>query len=217
MQACRGCTWCHEGPTLWPAGGASWGHKTAQPTGTMASTASTTLAARAASPPASQELLPAPRAPAAMSGPRLFRELGGLTEPTLAVLTSQGFERATPVQEATIPLFCGNKVSSPLPCKPAFNAWEHGARCFLHAVSRPHVTCTPGSCSGGDGTSWAPAQCPAGAGGRSNAHPPPPLHEQDAAVDCKPTQTRAETSHADMHTHVHASLCAPCAPCASCA
>lgn len=33
----------------------------------------------------------------------------GLTQETVAVLTTQGFKRATPVQEATIPLFAGNK------------------------------------------------------------------------------------------------------------
>jgi ATP-dependent RNA helicase DDX55/SPB4 len=33
----------------------------------------------------------------------------GLTSETVAVLKAQGFRRATPVQEATIPMFAGNK------------------------------------------------------------------------------------------------------------
>lgn len=40
---------------------------------------------------------------------RLFSELPAISPETLAVLSAQGFERATPVQEATIPLFAGNK------------------------------------------------------------------------------------------------------------
>lgn len=43
-----------------------------------------------------------------MSG-KLFSELCPLREETLHVIHNDlGFERATPVQEATIPLFCGN-------------------------------------------------------------------------------------------------------------
>lgn len=38
-----------------------------------------------------------------------FSELPGLSSETLAVLQQCGFTRATPVQEATIPLFAGNK------------------------------------------------------------------------------------------------------------
>lgn len=41
-----------------------------------------------------------------------FKDLGGgglLSDATLAVIETLGFKRATPVQEAVIPLFCGNK------------------------------------------------------------------------------------------------------------
>jgi hypothetical protein len=41
--------------------------------------------------------------------PRPFAELEGLGPEVKAVLESQGFSEPTPVQEATIPLFCGNK------------------------------------------------------------------------------------------------------------
>ena len=44
-----------------------------------------------------------------MGGPKRFDELDGVSEPTLAVLNSLGFLTATPVQEATIPLFSGHK------------------------------------------------------------------------------------------------------------
>jgi ATP-dependent RNA helicase DDX55/SPB4 len=43
------------------------------------------------------------------SGPKKFAELGCLSNETIAVLTLQGFHTTTPVQEATIPLFCGHK------------------------------------------------------------------------------------------------------------
>jgi ATP-dependent RNA helicase DDX55/SPB4 len=45
---------------------------------------------------------------AAMAG-RPFSDFPELSPETLAVLASLGFRRATPVQEATIPLFAGNK------------------------------------------------------------------------------------------------------------
>lgn len=38
-----------------------------------------------------------------------FEDVAGISPSTLAVLSSLGFERATPVQEATIPLFSGHK------------------------------------------------------------------------------------------------------------
>lgn len=38
-----------------------------------------------------------------------FRDFPELSQETKDILASQGFERATPVQEATIPLFAGNK------------------------------------------------------------------------------------------------------------
>jgi ATP-dependent RNA helicase DDX55/SPB4 len=44
-----------------------------------------------------------------MGGPVLFEALEGISPETLAVLHGFGFTQATPVQEATIPLFCGNK------------------------------------------------------------------------------------------------------------
>ena len=40
---------------------------------------------------------------------RAFKDLGCLSPETLSVLDSLGFTRSTPVQEATIPLFCGHK------------------------------------------------------------------------------------------------------------
>jgi ATP-dependent RNA helicase DDX55/SPB4 len=40
---------------------------------------------------------------------RPFSELGCISKPTLEVIESLGFKTATPVQEATIPLFCGHK------------------------------------------------------------------------------------------------------------
>lgn len=43
------------------------------------------------------------------SGQKLFSELPGISTSTLQVLARLGFERATPVQEAVIPLFCGHK------------------------------------------------------------------------------------------------------------
>lgn len=44
-----------------------------------------------------------------MAGPKAFSALQGISKEALAVLESQGFKTATPVQEATIPLFAGNK------------------------------------------------------------------------------------------------------------
>ena len=43
-----------------------------------------------------------------MSG-KLFSSFEELSQATKDVLAAHGFERATPVQEATIPLFSGNK------------------------------------------------------------------------------------------------------------
>ncbi|GFR50915.1 hypothetical protein Agub_g13233, partial [Astrephomene gubernaculifera] len=43
------------------------------------------------------------------SGPKKFSELDCLSPETVNVLTSLGFHTTTPVQEATIPLFCGHK------------------------------------------------------------------------------------------------------------
>lgn len=40
---------------------------------------------------------------------RAFSEMKCISKKTLAVLGAQGFKNATPVQEATIPLLCGNK------------------------------------------------------------------------------------------------------------
>lgn len=40
---------------------------------------------------------------------RPFSELKCISKQTLEVIDSLGFKTATPVQEATIPLFCGNK------------------------------------------------------------------------------------------------------------
>lgn len=54
------------------------------------------------------EFLSASKVQGAMAG-REFRELACLSPETLQVLDSLGFARATPVQEATIPLFIGNK------------------------------------------------------------------------------------------------------------
>ena len=47
--------------------------------------------------------------PAATASGRRFSELPSISPECLAVLSAQGFTRATPVQEATIPLFAGNK------------------------------------------------------------------------------------------------------------
>lgn len=44
-----------------------------------------------------------------MPGPRKFEDIPQISAETLLVLTSLGFDTATPVQEATIPLFAGNK------------------------------------------------------------------------------------------------------------
>ncbi len=44
-----------------------------------------------------------------MAQSRRFADIAEISPRTLAVLDSLGFERATPVQEATIPLFAGNK------------------------------------------------------------------------------------------------------------
>lgn len=40
---------------------------------------------------------------------RAFKAMKCISKATLEVLNAQGFENATPVQEATIPLLCGNK------------------------------------------------------------------------------------------------------------
>lgn len=45
----------------------------------------------------------------AASGGKDFKSFPGLSEDTKAVLSSLGFHNATPVQEATIPLFLGHK------------------------------------------------------------------------------------------------------------
>lgn len=44
-----------------------------------------------------------------MAGPVLFSELDCISEPVLRVLNAQSFVRATPVQEAVLPLFCSHK------------------------------------------------------------------------------------------------------------
>lgn len=44
-----------------------------------------------------------------MAETRKFSDIPEISPATLAVLDSLGFERATPVQEAAIPLFTGNK------------------------------------------------------------------------------------------------------------
>lgn len=44
-----------------------------------------------------------------MAGPKPFSDMPCISPETLGVLSAQGFVRSTPVQEATIPLFCGNK------------------------------------------------------------------------------------------------------------
>ena len=44
-----------------------------------------------------------------MSSGKLFNDFSELSQATKDIITSHGFERATPVQEATIPLFAGNK------------------------------------------------------------------------------------------------------------
>ncbi|KAK9812827.1 hypothetical protein WJX72_004361 [[Myrmecia] bisecta] len=44
-----------------------------------------------------------------MAGPKRFADIPEISAPTLAVLGQQGFDRATPVQAATIPLFAGHK------------------------------------------------------------------------------------------------------------
>ena len=44
-----------------------------------------------------------------MAGLKLFSEMQEVSAGTLAVLSSLGFMQATPVQEAVIPLFAGNK------------------------------------------------------------------------------------------------------------
>ena len=38
-----------------------------------------------------------------------FRDMAEISPETLSVLDTLGFKQATPVQEATIPLFCGHK------------------------------------------------------------------------------------------------------------
>lgn len=45
-----------------------------------------------------------------MAGPAAFREMPCIGPEVLEVLDGLGFTRATPVQEATIPLFSGHKV-----------------------------------------------------------------------------------------------------------
>lgn len=44
-----------------------------------------------------------------MAGPVLFSEMDCISPRVVAVLHAQGFVRATPVQEAAIPLFCSHK------------------------------------------------------------------------------------------------------------
>ena len=44
-----------------------------------------------------------------MAQTRRFADISEISPETLAVVASLGFERTTPVQEATIPLFAGNK------------------------------------------------------------------------------------------------------------
>lgn len=44
-----------------------------------------------------------------MEETRSFKDIREISPQTLAVLGSLGFKQATPVQEATIPLFCGHK------------------------------------------------------------------------------------------------------------
>jgi ATP-dependent RNA helicase DDX55/SPB4 len=44
-----------------------------------------------------------------MAQTRRFSDIKEISPETLAVVASLGFERTTPVQEATIPLFAGNK------------------------------------------------------------------------------------------------------------
>lgn len=44
-----------------------------------------------------------------MGAPKRFDEVEGITPLTLSVLEKLGFVVCTPVQEATIPLFCGHK------------------------------------------------------------------------------------------------------------
>lgn len=43
------------------------------------------------------------------AGHKRFSDIPEITKETLEVLSSLGFERATPVQENVIPLFCGHK------------------------------------------------------------------------------------------------------------
>lgn len=51
-----------------------------------------------------------------MSGPCAFSALRCLSPDTLTVLDALGFTQCTPVQEATLPLFCGNKDVSVEAC-----------------------------------------------------------------------------------------------------
>jgi ATP-dependent RNA helicase DDX55/SPB4 len=44
-----------------------------------------------------------------MAGPRRFEDIKAISPETLSVLQGLGFTTATPVQDATIPLFAGNK------------------------------------------------------------------------------------------------------------
>ncbi len=44
-----------------------------------------------------------------MEQTRSFKDIKEISPETLAVLGALGFHQATPVQEATIPLFCGHK------------------------------------------------------------------------------------------------------------
>ena len=48
-------------------------------------------------------------APLLHSSSAAFSDLHCLSSETLACLQQQGFHRATPVQQATLPLFCGHK------------------------------------------------------------------------------------------------------------
>ena len=55
------------------------------------------------------ELMAAQRPALLHGGSAGFSDLGCLSEAILGCLAAQGFTRATPVQQATLPLFCGHK------------------------------------------------------------------------------------------------------------
>jgi ATP-dependent RNA helicase DDX55/SPB4 len=50
------------------------------------------------------------------AGIKKFDELSEISKETLEVLQTLKFQTCTPVQEATIPLFCGNKVMKQFIC-----------------------------------------------------------------------------------------------------